>query len=157
PNTSVSNSVFHQVALTIDDSAGGKLYLDGAQIATLSTFAPAYTAISFQVGDGYGFATYQGVLSLAAVDEVRVSTIAYSATQILSDFQNGNPYYGQYSTDGGATFATVVSTVSGTAPFVSVTGTNGTTTPQTMKLSRLALPQSADVGTGSNADNQLFF
>lgn len=158
----VADGNWHHVAATFDGTTA-RLYVDGAldAIGPLTNgLGNTSTALTIgQAPNDLQSAGFNGV-----IDEVRLSNIARSGSQIYSDYVTGAPYVVQLSTNGGASFETIIATAPAApgAPFISVTGSPGATSPQTLQAFNLSLALSGSPTvcggvTPCTATNQIYW
>lgn len=147
----LSTNAWHHVALTYDGSAI-RLYADGA---FLGAAAYALNTVDGPLRLGQTASGTQGFRGL--LDEVKFSTHALSDAQVAGHAGTGEPFAVSYSSNAGRAWETIASTVPGGDPYVSLTGTHGTTAAQTLTATGLRFVVSTGTLTGSLGTNLVRF
>ncbi|MBI3297578.1 MAG: VCBS repeat-containing protein [Elusimicrobia bacterium] len=150
-SAAVSTGVWHHVALTYDGSVG-RFYLDGVRVASQTYGAQASAAGTLTIGNNEAGQGFRG-----AIDEARVSARAFSDAEIAASALRGDPYYVSFSSDAGASWVVINSTVPALGPYAALTGAHGATGNQTLSASGLSLAVSTSAQTGGSATNQARF
>jgi hypothetical protein len=149
--TFISTGVWHHVAYTFDGT-NTNYYVDGQFVGTNSQGAVNTGLAPLHVGRTDLSENFYGEL-----DEVRVLNRALTQGEIQAHAERGDPYYVSLSTDAGASWYVIHSTVPAQLGYVSLTGVQTQTTPQTLKVRGLELRNSTSTQTGNQATNQLQF
>lgn len=142
----IADGRWHHVAATYD-GATARLYVDGT-LDAFGALTNGLADVSTDLMIGAAPNDLQAVGFHGVIDEVRLSNAARTPAQIYSDYVSGAPYFVQVSTNGGASFQLITATYPAAgAPYVSVTGSAGSTAPQLLRVSGLSLAQSASPAT----------
>ncbi|MBI4801427.1 MAG: hypothetical protein HY796_02775 [Elusimicrobia bacterium] len=158
--------------ITVDISAGAQEGYDfNVRISTASDFTPgnpsdtvSLSSSPFSAGSAFdsanpaasGFATSSSTGGWLGASQWTKLATGVTARILAQDLVSGlsmttGAFSVQYSTNAGAAWTTIVSTLAGAGPYLAWTGTHGSTAAQTLTAYNLAVIQSTNAQTCSGA------
>ena len=146
--------VTHNLATT-----SGKVYINGSLVGTNSSYGTiTYNSLDFRIGNwAAGGRNFNG-----KIDDVRVYNRELSAAEAQTLGAGLALYNVQYSTNAAQSWQDITSSITTSVPYVALTGSAGSTTPQTLQAIGLTLATSTNTTTCNGvspcgATNQVMF